>query len=157
MESAVNIPQWEDRVGNLTEPTAFFACIVGRSLGGAVTAKDRQFAVTTVDQDDLRGGRALAFHLHCAEPGDSGSTKLYRERCGAIATIPLFDKLTWLPVSKKKVTKVTLHALLPGHFDPSYVAGVESFHQGVCCTLSILSFCCHAWRNFCRCRTLDAI
>ena len=134
LHPAVNIPKWEDRAAELPGSTAAsFAWIAGRSLGGAVTAKDGQLEVTTVDPEDWRGGRAMAFYLDRGEPGDNGTLLLsydqvkspkflgvflgfvapsnaFAERRGIAATIPPFDMLTWLPVSEKKITKVLLHS-----------------------------------------------
>jgi hypothetical protein len=150
------IPIWEDRAAELTagviEPP--FAWIIGRSLGGAVTTKDGQLEVTLVDPDDLlRGGRGLVFFLDRAEPGDSGtllrsydevdnpkvlgvfrglhqppSNNVLLERRGAAATIPSFDKLTWLPVFESRVTEVTLRGQRAG---APFHANVRTLDYGV--------------------------
>ena len=104
-------------------------------MGLFVTAKRGQLEVTAVDPEDRLGGRLMAFYLDCGEPGDSGTLLLsydqvenpkvlgfflghykippntFAEWRGLAATIPPFDKLTWLPVSEKKITKVLLPAI----------------------------------------------
>lgn len=130
---AALIPTWIDRSADLTGPVASLSCVMGRSLGGAVTALDGQVEAK-IESDDPMGSRAIFFHLNRGEPGDSG-TLLYsvddcdspkvlgvfrgfqqsdsnnskqHSRRAVAATIPPHDKLTWLPVCSESITQATI-------------------------------------------------
>jgi hypothetical protein len=94
METVMNIPQWEDCAADLAGPTtASFACIVGRTLGGVVTAKIGQVEVTQIDPEEPLGGRSLAFYLDCAEPEDSGTLLFSYDQAGNPKVLGIFRGL----------------------------------------------------------------
>jgi hypothetical protein len=149
-----NVPLWVDRASDLDQGTSLsFARIAGRCQDGVVMGKDGQLDFIAMDPDDACGDRELRFLVDRAEPGDSGTllfsfdnidtpkTSWYFYwtftknpnfnhllRHGIATSIPSFDQLTWLPVSKKKITRVALSTEGKGDL---LTANVKTCQKGV--------------------------
>lgn len=131
MTSSATIPMWVDRASDLSGSTALFAFIAGRSLRGAVMAKDGLVKIS-LDPEDSMGGRAVSFNLYHAPSGSNGTllfslnametpkvlgvfrglnqlpSSSNHELQGVAVAIPPYNKMSWLKVSKYRITKVAL-------------------------------------------------